>query len=123
WQAVLRAGRVVLAGDHFQLPPTVLSDIATREGMRESLMQRLVDRFGEQVYRRLTVQYRMHESIMHFSSQQFYDGSLIADASVRNHRLCDLPGVATLDCTTTPAMFIDTAGAEYEEELEPDGLS
>lgn len=123
WQAVLRADRVVLAGDHFQLPPTVLSAVAAREGLRESLMQRLVDRFGEDVYRRLTVQYRMHESIMNFSSQEFYDGSLIADASVRNHRLCHLPGVATLDCTTTPAMFIDTAGAEYDEELEPDGLS
>ena len=43
WQAVLRADRVVLAGDHFQLPPTVLSAVAAREGLRESLMQRLVD--------------------------------------------------------------------------------
>jgi ATP-dependent RNA/DNA helicase IGHMBP2 len=123
WQAVLRAGRVILAGDHFQLPPTVLSDIATREGMRESLMQRLIDRFGMDVYRRLTVQYRMNEAIMRFSSKQFYDGSLVADASVRNHKLCDLRGVALSDCTTIPAMFIDTAGAGYEEELEPDGLS
>src|SRR5690606_28182334 len=62
-------------------------------------------------------------SIMNFSSREFYDGSLVADTSVRHHRLCDLPGVARLDCTTTPAMFIDTAGAEYDEELEPDGLS
>lgn len=123
WQAVLRGERIILAGDHFQLPPTVLSDVATREGMRESLMQRLVDRFGEDVYRRLTVQYRMHESIMRFSSEQFYDGSLVADASVREHRLCDLPGVASNELTTTPAILIDTAGAGFDEELEPDGLS
>ncbi len=123
WQAVLRGDRVVLAGDHFQLPPTVLSDIAAQEGMRDSLMQRLVQRFGDTAYRRLTVQYRMHEAIMRFSSQQFYDDSLVADASVKRHLLADLPGVASEDLTTTPAILIDTAGAGYDEELEPDGLS
>lgn len=123
WQAVLRAKRVIFAGDHFQLPPTVLSDVAAREGMRDSLMHRLVERFGEDVYRRLTVQYRMNDQIMRFSSQQFYDHSLIADVSVRNHLLRDLPGIANNDVTNTPAIFIDTAGAGYDEELEPDGLS
>lgn len=123
WQAALRARRVILAGDHFQLPPTVLSETAVRQGMRDSMMQRLVQRYGTEIYRRLTVQYRMHQQVMQFSSEQFYDSSLVADASVRRHRLCDLPGVANEPRTTSPAIFIDTAGAGYEEQIEPDGLS
>ena len=78
WQAVLRAERLVLAGDHCQLPPTVLSDEAARAGMKESLMQSLVEREGDSVFRRLVVQYRMNETIMNFSSEEFYDGTLIA---------------------------------------------
>lgn len=123
WQAILRAQRVVLAGDHCQLPPTVLSDQATRIGMRESLMQRLVERFGPSVYRRLTVQYRMHEDIMRFSSDHFYEGTLIADASVRHHRLCDLPNVETTDSSESVLLYIDTAGAGMDEQKEPDGES
>ncbi|EMI41859.1 AAA domain-containing protein [Rhodopirellula sp. SWK7] len=123
WQAILRADRLIIAGDHCQLPPTVLSDEAAEIGMRDSLMQRLVHRFGEPAYRRLTVQYRMHESIMRFSSDHFYEGSLVADASVRSHLLCDLKNVATTSLTDTPLLWIDTAGAGYEEQLEPDGQS
>ncbi|SMP39566.1 DNA helicase, putative [Neorhodopirellula lusitana] len=123
WQAILRADRLIIAGDHCQLPPTVLSDEAAAIGMRDSLMQRLVHRFGEPVYKRLSVQYRMHESIMRFSSDHFYDGSLVADASVRSHRLCDLSHVESTPLTETSLLWIDTAGAGYEEELEPDGQS
>jgi superfamily I DNA and/or RNA helicase len=123
WQAVLRADRLVLAGDHFQLPPTVLSDEASRAGMRESLMQRMIDREGAASFRRLTVQYRMHESIMRFSSHTFYDNSLIADTSVKAHRLCDLPSVTEDELTSDPIAFIDTAGAEFDEQLEADGES
>ncbi|MDF1842226.1 MAG: AAA domain-containing protein, partial [Rubripirellula sp.] len=123
WQAVLRADRIVFAGDHCQLPPTVLSDQAAAEGMRESMMQHLVEREGESVFRRLTVQYRMHERIMEFSSDTFYDHSLIADDSVKGHLLCDLPQVSNDQWTNSPLHFIDTAGAEYQEEIEPDGES
>ena len=123
WQAILRADRLVLAGDHCQLPPTVLSDEAAKAGMRDSLMQRLIERDGEQIFRRLTVQYRMHESIMNFSSQTFYEGSLIADATVKSHLLCDLPDVVATDLTNTPIDFIDTAGAEYDEQVEAEGES
>jgi superfamily I DNA and/or RNA helicase len=123
WQAILRADRLVLAGDHCQLPPTVLSDEAVKCGMRQSLMQRLVMREGDEVFRRLTVQYRMHEAIMNFSSDTFYEGTLVADASVRSHRLCDLPNVEELPLTTDPIEFIDTAGAEFQEQIEPDGES
>ena len=123
WQAVLRAEKLVLAGDHCQLPPTVLSDQAAARGMKDSLMQRLIEREGESIYRQLTVQYRMHESIMQFSSDTFYAGKLVADATIRKHRLCDLPDVVEIPLTDTPLEFIDTAGAEYEEQLEPDGES
>ncbi len=123
WQAVLRAEKLILAGDHCQLPPTVLSDQAAAAGMRDSLMQRLIDREGQAIYRRLTVQYRMHESIMRFSSDTFYDGTLIADASIKHHRLCDLPDVIETPLTLLPLEFIDTAGAEFEEQREPDGES
>jgi ATP-dependent RNA/DNA helicase IGHMBP2 len=123
WQALLRAERVVFAGDHCQLPPTVLSDIASREGMKESLMERLVNQLGPDIYRRLRVQYRMHDHIMQFSSDQFYEGSLIADVSVASHLMTDLPDVSSTEFTERPVKFIDTAGAEYDEEVEPDGLS
>lgn len=123
WQAVLRANRVVLAGDHCQLPPTVLSKEAAREGFAISPMERLIDQLGPPIYKRLAVQYRMNETLMRFPSDQFYDGGLIADPSVRGHRLADLPDV-TVDYTAEPVMeFWDTAGAEWEEELEPEGES
>lgn len=123
WPAMLRADRLVLAGDHCQLPPTVVSAQAAREGFNQSMMERLIDQFGDSVFRRLTVQYRMNESIMQFSSQQFYDGELIADASIKSHRLCDLPSVETDEETEKVLEFWDTAGAGWDEELEPDGLS
>lgn len=123
WPAVLRADRLILAGDHCQLPPTVVSAEAAREGLGRSLMERLVQDYGQTIYRRLTVQYRMHEAIMDFSSQQFYAGELIADASVREHWLPDLSGVSEDDIASPIIEFWDTAGAGWDEELEPDGLS
>ncbi len=123
WQAILRAERMVFAGDHCQLPPTILSEVAAREGMRLSLQERLIQQFGDSVFRRLTVQYRMHESIMRFSSSQFYDDTLIADPSVAQHLLSDDAAIRSTQWTNQPITFIDTAGAEYEESIEPDGLS
>jgi predicted DNA helicase len=118
WLPLLRADRVILAGDHCQLPPTVVSPEAAEKGLSVSLMERLVGRFGPQIARLLTVQYRMHAAIMGFSSAEFYGGELVADESVIGHRLCDLPGVRTEPLTETPVQFIDTAGASYDEELE-----
>ncbi len=123
WVPVLRAQRLVLAGDHCQLPPTVLSAQAAKEGFERSLMQRLVETYGNQTTRRLDVQYRMHEQIMQFSSQQFYDGELHADPSVRHHRLSDLPHVRVEGAMDDPVTFIDTAGTDWFEEQEPDGES
>ncbi|MFL5338833.1 MAG: AAA domain-containing protein [Gemmataceae bacterium] len=123
WIGLLRCDRVILAGDHCQLPPTVLSPDAARQGLSVSLLERLIALHGTGVARRLKVQYRMHETIMAFSSAEFYDGELEADPSVRQHLLRDLPGVAATPLTETPVTFLDTAGAGYEEEVEEDGES
>ena len=123
WIPVMRAERIVLAGDHCQLPPTVLSAEAAREGLTISLLERLVERYGKSVTRRLDVQYRMHTRIMQFSSGQFYSDTLEAHESVASHLLHDLPGIELSALTTEPVTFIDTAGADWSEELEPDGQS
>ncbi len=123
WIPLLRCGRIVLAGDHCQLPPTVLSVDAQRAGFGVSLLERLVDLHGPSITRRLDVQYRMHEAIVAFSSDEFYDGTLQADESVRTHLLADLPGIQRHELTETPVTVIDTAGAGYDEEPEPDGES
>jgi len=123
WIPLLRCDRVVLAGDHCQLPPTVVSREAAAEGFAVSLFERVMALYGREISRRLTVQYRMHTSIMDFSSLEFYDAELEADASVREHLLRDLPGVSTTPLTGTPVEFIDTAGAGFDEEDEPDGES
>jgi superfamily I DNA and/or RNA helicase len=123
WAPLQIADKLVLAGDPFQLPPTVVSKQAAAEGFNVSLLERLLEQLGKGVSRRLTVQYRMHHDIMKFSSQEFYENSLSADETVDNHRLCDLPGVAANELTETPIHFIDTAGASYDESVEPDGDS
>lgn len=125
WTAIVRARRTILAGDHCQLPATVISQEAQRAGLGTSLMQRLLETpaMVDRIARRLTVQYRMHESIMSFSSQQFYEASLVADPSVAAHRLSELPNIATSELTETPLLFIDTAGASFDEEVGSDGES
>jgi predicted DNA helicase len=123
WVALGRARRVVLAGDPCQLPPTVLSPEAARAGLAVSLPERLMRLYGPAVTRRLDVQYRMHEAIMAFPSREFYEGTLQADESVKGHLLRDLPGVKAGPLTEVPVEFVDTAGAGYDEELEPDGES
>lgn len=133
WIPMLRGERILLAGDHCQLPPTVISKEAAAEGYARSMMERLVETYGDTITRQLNVQYRMHEKIMRFSSDQFYGETLIADDSVASHTLRDLPKVAQLPMearpeivpamTSQPLLFIDTAGADYDEELEPEGLS
>jgi superfamily I DNA and/or RNA helicase len=123
WVPLLRGDRLVLAGDHCQLPPTVVSREAAAEGFGTSLFEQLVEHYGSGITRRLTVQYRMNRVIMDFSSREFYDGKLEAHPSVSEHRLCELAGVAAAPITELPLEFIDTAGAGYDEELEPDGES
>ena len=123
WIPLLRCDRVVLAGDHCQLPPTVVSPDAAEQGFGVSIFERLMQSCGPQIARRLAVQYRMNRSIMDFSSQEFYEGALEADASVRDHLLAGLPGVRDFPPTQCAVEFIDTAGASFDEEDEPDGES
>jgi superfamily I DNA and/or RNA helicase len=123
WIPLLRADRIVLAGDHCQLPPTVLSKLAAREGLATSLLERLVAHYGDTVTSQLDVQYRMHAHIMQFSSQQFYGNTLKADETVASHLLHDLPAIESAPLTAEPVMFVDTAGADWTEEIEPNGES
>ena len=123
WIPLLRAGRMVLAGDHCQLPPTVISQKAAQEGFDVSMQERLVQLYGAQVCQPLFVQYRMHTDIMRYPSAQFYEDKLQADDSVASHLLCDLPDVAVDELTDCAVRFIDTSGSSYEEEREAAGSS
>ena len=111
WIPIAKGERVVLAGDHHQLPPTVKSERAAREGLRETLFEKCLKR-QPATARMLTVQYRMHEHIMAFSSQQFYDGRLKAHQSVRHAGLDAYDGRLAPDL---PVEFIDTAGLGFLE--------
>ncbi len=125
WIPVTRSQRLVLAGDHLQLPPTVISQEAEREGFGRSLLESIAKREGENAAAvvMLEEQYRMNEAIMGFSSAEFYAGNLLADQSVATHLLADLPHVSSTELTTTPITYIDTAGASYDERRERDGRS
>ena len=123
WVPILHGEKLVLAGDHLQLPPTVLSIEADRQGFSKSLMERQLEVHGDSISRLLEVQYRMHDQILDFSSRHFYDGRLQGHESVREHLLGDLEGVESNDLPPSPVTFLDTAGAGWDEELEPEGES
>ncbi|MBR1798685.1 MAG: AAA family ATPase [Bacteroidales bacterium] len=99
WAALLRADRVVMGGDHQQLPPTVKSISAARQGLSTTLMQKVAQLWPNSVSL-LDTQYRMHADIMQFSSQWFYGGLLKAHPSVAD-RL-----VSPID---TPLVWVDTS--------------
>lgn len=110
WIAIRRADRVILAGDHQQLPPTIKCPDAARGGLERTLMQRLAQTKPEAVSL-LRVQYRMNEAIMQFSSRRFYQGLLQADPSVRHRGILDLD---------TPIDWIDTTGLDFKEQFVGD---
>ena len=107
WTAIRKAGRVVFAGDHCQLPPTVKSIAALKGGLGKTLMERIVEQ-KPQVVTLLKVQYRMNEQIMHFSSDYFYHGEVETAPEV-SHR-----GILDYD---VPMMWIDTADVDGKEEF------
>jgi superfamily I DNA and/or RNA helicase len=113
WIPILKAKKVVMAGDHWQLPPTIKSDDAARAGLATTLMEKCVALHPEAVVL-LREQYRMHQTIMGFSSQEFYGNQLVAHPSVAQHLVA--PG-------DRPLWFIDTAGCGFEEKLEGTALS
>ena len=123
WIPILRCRRLVLAGDHQQLPPTVISRAAAKGGLDHTLFERLTELYGESTTRMLTVQYRMHERIMQWSSDALYDGRIVAHGSVQTHLLDQIDGVASTDDTSAALLLIDTAGCDLEEEREATGDS
>jgi ATP-dependent RNA/DNA helicase IGHMBP2 len=113
WIPILRSSRIVFAGDHQQLPPTIKSIEAARLGLSKTLFEKGVDRNGQHSAM-LKVQYRMHEDIMKFSSEYFYNNELVAHESVR---------AELLRPNQSPVEFIDTAGAGYVEGQDAETLS
>ncbi|HMG90873.1 MAG TPA: AAA domain-containing protein, partial [Chryseolinea sp.] len=113
WIPILRSSRVVFAGDHQQLPPTIKSIEAARLGLSKTLFEKGVDR-NRQHSAMLKVQYRMHEDIMKFSSAYFYNNELVAHESVK---------AELLRPNQPPVEFIDTAGAGYVESQDAETLS
>lgn len=105
WIPILKAEKIILAGDHCQLPPTVKSIKGGREGLYTTLFEKLVALYPESVSM-LQVQYRMNKQIMHHSSKLLYENLLQADASVADRRLIE---------DQQPIAFIDSAGAGFEE--------
>lgn len=98
WIAIAKARRVVFAGDHCQLPPVVKSFTALKSGLGKSLMERIAENHPECVTL-LTMQYRMNEAIMRFSSDWFYDSKMVAAPEVMHRGLLDLD---------TPIEWVDT---------------
>lgn len=113
WIPILKASKVILAGDPFQLPPTVKSQKAKKGGLGVTLLEKCIQ-FLPKVSL-LNVQYRMNEKIMNYSNQVFYEEALKADESVKNHQLSIKD-----NC---PIIFIDTVGCGFEEKINEERQS
>ena len=107
WIAIRKADRVILAGDHCQLPPTIKCIEAARGGLDHTLMEKVVQQKPSAVSL-LKMQYRMHEAIMRFPSEWFYNGELEAAPEVRNRGILDFD---------TPMNWIDTSEMDFHEEF------
>jgi ATP-dependent RNA/DNA helicase IGHMBP2 len=118
WIPITRSSRVIFAGDHFQLPPTVKSKLAEDGGLKETLFEHCM--YIPNVSVMLNTQYRMHEQIMNFSNKKFYENKLVAHESVIHNVLSYDANDYLLNA---PVDFIDTAGCGYNELLNPESLS
>lgn len=107
WIAIRKADRVILAGDHCQLPPTVKCPQSVRGGLGHTLMQSIVKNKPETVSL-LTLQYRMNDEIMRFSSDWFYDGRLQAAPEVKYRGILDYD---------TAIEWVNTEGMDCNEEF------
>ncbi|MCD8134751.1 MAG: AAA domain-containing protein, partial [Parabacteroides gordonii] len=113
WIAIGKADRVILAGDHHQLPPTIKCIEAARGGLDRTLMQKVAANKPETVSL-LKIQYRMHEDIMRFSSHWFYQDELKAAPEVSQR------GILAYD---TPVVWFDTADCDFEEYRLSESMS
>jgi len=113
WIPALKAQKLILAGDPFQLPPTIKSMEAARDGLSTTLLEKSIALHPESVVL-LEEQYRMNEQIMGFSSAVFYENRLRAHPSVASH---------LLNTGEKPLEFIDTAGCGFEEKSEGTSIS
>ncbi|XP_074320614.1 uncharacterized protein LOC141657331 [Silene latifolia] len=118
WIALLKGSRCILAGDHLQLPPTIQSVEAEKKGLGRTLFERLADLYGGDIMSMLTVQYRMHELIMDWSSKELYNSKIEAHSSVAAHMLYHLEGVKETPATEATILLIDTAGCDMEEKKD-----
>jgi DNA polymerase alpha-associated DNA helicase A len=153
WVPIVMAGdirKVVLAGDHMQLPPTIRgadaevgkdeekkrqksldeelaklsleNDVIKRSkgwSLEKTMFDRLLGLYGKDIKRLLNVQYRMHERIMRFPSDELYDGELVAAPGVKARLLKDLEyAVEDTDDTREPLVFFDTQGGLFPEKVE-----
>lgn len=154
WIPLLNARKAVLAGDHLQLPPTVKSlntktrleaksataaldeeltklsltakekesALATNLGI--TMFDRLLNLYGPSIKRLLTVQYRMHDKIMRFPSDELYESKLVAADSIKGRLLKDLPyNVQMTEDTREPLVFYDTQGGDFPEKTEDEPVA
>ena len=111
WIAISRADRVILAGDHCQLPPTIECIEAARGGLGRTLLEKVVLHKPETVSL-LKIQYRMHEDIMRFPSRWFYHDELEAAPEVKYRGILDFD---------TPVSWIDTSELDLQEKAVAEG--
>jgi ATP-dependent RNA/DNA helicase IGHMBP2 len=116
WVPLVKCARVILSGDHFQLPPVVKSMEAKKGGLEETLLDKCIELKDAVVL--LNRQYRMNSAIMGFSNNYFYNGALIADETVSTHVLVNEEGYLGQSIE-----FIDTAGCGFDEIQNPETLS
>ena len=117
WIPLLKCKRLILSGDHFQLPPVVKSIEAKRGGLDETLLDKCINLKEAVVL--LNRQYRMNSAIMGFSNSYFYENALIADETVATHVLVN----DEESYLSKSIEFIDTAGCSFDEIQNPETLS
>jgi predicted DNA helicase len=113
WIPILKAEKLVMAGDHCQLPPTIKSEEAAAGGLAATLLEKCIALHPEAVVM-LEEQYRMHTDIMGYSSEIFYGQRLRAHGTVAGRLLFD---------ADTPLAFIDTAGCGFEEKTDSSSMT
>lgn len=131
WIAIQKADRVVLAGDHRQLPPTIKSPAAMSGGLDKTLMQTICEKQPRCVSM-LNVQYRMADDIMQFPNKEFYDGCLYSDPSVKYRGILDWDTPIewieaeepdTSDISNSADNFDYSDPITFGESSAPDGIS